>query len=509
MTLNPAILLDNPILTKHWRSKLRRPRVVTWTIVVLTLCFLICWGFYLRNGLLGTGPVSFVVMLQVVILVFGGSTEIGSAIGGARESGILDFHRVSPTPPLWLAIGFFLGAPVLEYWLTLLTLPFAIGLAMVGPVGVVGLLAFEVPLLLAAWLFHALAMLGAMTSKKPKGGNRGFIGLIFLMIFFGQGLFFGVRGLLGVFAVGNATLSFFGVPMHWMLFLAFYEAVLIVFFFIPSVRRMRSERAHLYTKRQALAFLGALGVLTLGAAWEYKGVEFLVVGILYGLALASCVLVGTMTPDRGEYVKGLRRALRMGRRRPSPWSDAGINRIPLFAACGIVLVTTTIAWEAIEGRALMAERATYSLTIAIGVLTVAYVGLGLQAARLFMPKHGSNLFALGIFFLWFVPLILGGILAASNFSDEATTTLLALSPIAGIAISTESLPIEADMTPARIAAILPAASFAFLFHFLLDVVQRRVDLAVRSSEETTVPDPFADLLGGKTASEAPEQAPAG
>jgi hypothetical protein len=503
------ILLDNPILTKHARSRLRRNRVIPWSIVVVTLCSIICWVFYQQNGLLGTTPLTLVIMLQVVSLVFAGAGEVGGAVGGARESGILDFHRVSPVPPLWLAVGFFFGAPLLQYWLTLLTLPFAVFLAAVGPAGWQGLLAFEIPLLLAAWLIHTLTLLGAMVSKKPKAGNRGLVGLVVFGLIMGQGIFFGIQFFLFDIAGQMATIRFFGLPVPWMLLVAAYEAVLIGFLFVPSVRRMRSDRIHLYTKRQAIAFLGTIVALVLGVTWTLRGYDFLVVTMLYVLCLVAILLASTITPDRSEYIKGLRRAIRLGRRRPSPWADPGVNRLSLFVLCAIVLLGTTIAWEAIEGRDRVGA-STYSQTIAIGVLTIAYVGLGLQAAQLYMRKHGQTLFALFIFFAWIVPLVIAGGLAAGQFDPQASLTAAALSPLAGIAISTGLMEggapgFDVDFGPPRMAAVGSALTFTFVFHFLLDVVQRRLDRAVRGTSSRRDPE-LADPAGGAFSPAAPGEA---
>ncbi|WP_152051564.1 hypothetical protein [Tautonia marina] len=501
------ILLDNPILTKHARSRLRRNRVIPWSIVVVTLCAIVCWSYYQINQLSGTTPLTLIIMLQVVTLVFAGAGEIGSSVGGARESGILDFHRVSPVPPHWLAVGFVLGAPLLQYWLTLLTMPFAVFLAAVGPAGWQGLLAFEFPLLLAAGLVHTLTLLGAMISKKPKAGNRGLIGLVVFGLFLGQGLFFGVQYMLFDLSGRMVRIDFFGQPVPWMPLVVAYELILIGFLFVPSVRRMRSDRAHLYTKRQAVAFLSTLMVLVLGVTWNLKGVDGVVLVMLYAMVFIAILLAATLTPDRSEYIKGVRRALRMGRRRPNPWSDSGVNRLALVVLCGIVLIGTTIAWEVIEGRGANGT-AAYSQTIAIGVLTVAYVGLGLQAAQLFMRKHGQTLFVLFLFFAWLVPMVVGAGLGGAGYENAAMTTM-AVSPLAGILLSTgiiEDAMFGVSVQTVRIAALLPAVGFTFLFQFLLELIQRRLDRAVRGTSARRSPDPFDDIFGVPDQEHDPELA---
>lgn len=490
------IVLDNPILTKHARSRLRRNRVIPWSIVVVTLCGIICWAFYQLNGLTGTTPLTILITLQVVTLVFAGAGEIGGAVGGARESGVLDFHRVSPVPPLWLAVGFLLGAPLLQYWLTLLTVPFAILLAVVGPAGWLGLLAFELPLALSAGLLHTLTLSGSMISKKPKaGGGRGVIGLVVLGLFLGGSIFSGIQSAVFDMTGKMARLQFFGAEVPWVPLVVVYEVILIGFLLVPAVRRMRSDRAHLYTKPQAIAFLATLLFLTLGVTWTLPKFDGFVIGFLYVFVVIGIILASTFTPDRSEYIKGVRRALRSGHRRPSPWSDAGVNRVGLVLICGLVLLGATIAWEMIEGRGPDSPSA-YSQTIAIAVLTIAYVGLGLQAAQLFMRKHGQTLFILFLFFAWLVPMIIGAALGGAGY-ENAAVVALASSPIAGIMLSTgliEDALIGVSLDTARIASLVPAVGFTFLFQFLLELLQRKIDRAVRGSSPR-VPDPFDDILG--------------
>ena len=145
--------------------------------------------------------------LQVFILAFGGSNQINASLGGARESGILDFHRVSPLPPSVVALGFLLGAPVREYVLAAVIVPFVAVQRLPArrgraPGAVLGLVVrSRSRLLTTTWVVHALAMLGALTRKKPRGSVIGGVAtVIFLLVllYFGSlGLYFGTDWLFG------------------------------------------------------------------------------------------------------------------------------------------------------------------------------------------------------------------------------------------------------------------------------------------------------------------------
>ena len=88
--------LDNPIFVKHLRSRLRVQAVVSAIVVVQALCLCIAWaGFQLKGFDNGTA-FGWLLFLQVIIIVAVGGAQAASAVSGARTSGILDFHRVSP-----------------------------------------------------------------------------------------------------------------------------------------------------------------------------------------------------------------------------------------------------------------------------------------------------------------------------------------------------------------------------------------------------------------------------
>jgi hypothetical protein len=473
------IVLDNPILMKHIRSRLRRAQVVPWLVVIVLLSLCASWAGFAIRWLGQVGALAVLLGLQVLLLPISGSQQIAGSVGGARESGILDFHRVSPVPPLWLAVGFFLGAPIREYLLAACTIPFAIFSAMNGPAGILGLIQLEIPLLLAAWIFQAIALLTALLSKKPKGAAKGgFGGLIVLLLFLGQPVGLGLWYATGQLHEAPQTLSFFGIRLPWLPFMIIYEIPILAFLFAGAARKMRGDRVHAYSKRLAIGFLAAITVLTLGATWSIKGVNFLVLGVLYGLIIFALFMVVAITPSQAEYIKGLRRAAKHDLHRPSVWDDSGTNRIAVFALSAIVFLGATVAWEAIEGRpAIGVDRGLYSQTIAIGVLVVAYFGLGLQYLQLRMAKTGAVTMAVFLFLVWMLPIVAGAIALGALPKPDIGQAVMAFSPITGIAMSAGTVDLTGnDMI--RLVALAPAVTFAFVFNYFLVATQRKIDLAI-------------------------------
>jgi hypothetical protein len=497
--MSADILLDNPILVKHARTRLRRQPLVLWLSVVVLLCFAVVWAGQAWNVIGNGAAFTFLLGLQAIMLVFIGASQISGAVGGVRESGIIDFHRVSPLPPLWMAIGFFFGAPIREYVLFAASVPFAILLALLSPLGFQGWLEMTIPLIVGAWLFHSVALLSALISKKPKSPGKGAgAGIIVFALFFGQPIGALLWYLTQQTRTGVNFISFFGLPVPWLLFVVVYGLILTGFFLLASVRKLRAERMHSYSKPQAVAFLATLAVMILGAAWNFPGESSVVLVVLYMLVAAAIVLGTTITPTQMEYAKGLRRALRDGRHRPGAWSDEGVNRWAILAMAAIVFLAATISWELIAGREINpGGRSQFSQTIAIGVFVVAYVGLGLQYFQLRLAKSGGSIMAMFLFVVWLLPILLGSISFGVGTNQDLYRMVLAFSPITGMALSSgliDNLSVEGGQA-LKLAAMAPAVVFAFLFSFLLTAVQRKLDLAIRETAHLPRPSgPFDDLV---------------
>ena len=110
--------------------------------------------------------------LQAVILAIMGASQVGSAVGAARASGILDFHRVSPLSPAELVLGFFFGAPIREYLLFACTLPFSILCVAMGTPDFRGFLQLMILLVVSSWVMHGFSLLNALILKKQAGSRR-------------------------------------------------------------------------------------------------------------------------------------------------------------------------------------------------------------------------------------------------------------------------------------------------------------------------------------------------
>jgi hypothetical protein len=471
--------LDNPILVKHLRSRLRKQPLITSIVVVQALCLCIVWAGY-QFGSFGSGrPFGWLYMLQIVILPILGGAQAGGAVGGARASGILDFHRVSPLSATELLLGFFFGAPIREYVLVATTLPYAVLCMAFGEPPFHEFIQWTILLIFTAWLFHGLAILNGLVTKPRTSGGRAAIGVfIFLMFVVWNFLMSFGRVSLGVDL--GARLTFFGADLPWLAVVVMHEAAMLFFVRLACSRKIASERIHPLSKPQATAALATLSILIIGDAWKKTAEPPFMLAVLYALVVAGVLLIPMVTPTQAEFVKGLWRARKQGRNRLPAWDDLALNRVFLAIACAIVLVTATFVWNgvaAVSAPFYQTNLEGYPIAIAASVLVVAYFGLALQYFNLRYGARGKLYFGLFLFLVWLLPLVGGTIvLMASSFNSngDPAQIIFSLSPIAGIGTSAAATTHPVLLKAIQAAAIAPALGFTFVFNTLLIAAHRRV-----------------------------------
>ncbi|MFI5458401.1 MAG: hypothetical protein ACHRXM_23470 [Isosphaerales bacterium] len=483
--------LDNPILVKHVRSRLRIQPLITMIVVVQVLCLCIAWAGYQLGTFASGGAFGLLMSLQAIILVIMGAAQVGTAVGGARGSGILDFHRVSPVSPAALTLGFFLGAPIREYVLFATTLPFSALCLAFGSPTVYGFVQLMIVLIAAAWLLHGLAILNALLSK-PRTSSRGVVGVIVFVLFFGGYLALGLSRSAALVDYG-LRLSFFGISLPWLAVVLIYVSALLFFIYLACVRRMTSDRIHPLTKPQAIAAMATLAVLLLGGIWKREEYAVLNIVTLYVLVIASIVLLAMVTPSQAEYYKGLWRARKQGRSHLPPWDDLSLNRVFLVIACTIVLVAATIAWQASPVPDLVVAgpvMSAFPLAIASGVLVVAYFGLALQFFQLRFGPRGLMYFGLFLFLAWILPMVAGTITLMASIpmnSNHPSQIVYGLSPVAGLGLTAAGAPQANVARGIQAAAITPPLLFTFVFNSLLVAARRRVYKAFVIAAEAQKP----------------------
>jgi hypothetical protein len=468
---------DNPILVKFARSRLRKEPLLTAIAVVQVLCLCIAWGGYQLGTFSSGGAFATLYALQLIILVLMGSAQVGTSVGGARASGILDFHRASPLSPAELTLGFFFGAPIREYVLFATTLPYTALCLAFGAPSFRGLVQLMILMCAVAWLFHGLALLNGLVAK-PKAASRGVVGLVVILVIFGGNLLFGLSRA-ATLVDYDQRFSFYGISLPWLAFVIIYVSAVLFFIYLACLRKMTSERIHALSKPQALAAMATLSVLLLGGIWGQDADDGLELTVLYLLVITPIVLLPMVTPTQAEYTKGLWRARKQGRSHLPPWDDLALNRVFLLIACTILLVTATAAWHSGLVSASATGRVVsgaFALAIANDVLVVAYFGLAMQYFLLRFGGRGVMYFALFLFLAWIIPLVAGTILMmASPYAgtgESPAQLVFSASPIAGLGFSAVGSENQSFLRALQGMSITPALFYTFIFNTLLVSARR-------------------------------------
>jgi hypothetical protein len=496
--------LDNPILVKHMRSRLRPQPLAAAMVVVFVLCICIAWAGFQLQSLASGGTFGLLLGLQSVILVVMGATQVGSAVGAARASGILDFHRVSPLTPTELTLGFFFGAPIREYILFACTLPFSLFCLAFGTPSVHGFVQLMVLLLACAWLFHGLALLNALLAKA-RANPRGVVGLVIFVVFFAGQLVVGMSRSAALVDM-DQRLTFYGISLPWLAVVLLHLAVVLYFIYLAARRKMGSERIHPLSKPQSIAALASLAVLLVGTIWRREQFVTLEIATLYLLVITAILLLMMVTPNLPEYDKGLWRARRMGLTHLPWWDDLSLNRVFLVIACAIVLATATFAAggateSSSVGSGSSQDTGSFPLAIAVGVLVVAYFGLAHQYFALRFGVRARIYFSLFLFLAWVVPLLAGSILLMASMPTSAereSQVVFSLSPVAGIGLTAMPGDARGIRTAIQAAAITPALLFVFVFNTLLVAARRQAYKAfskVAAAEQLIAPAPSEERDG--------------
>jgi hypothetical protein len=344
-----------------------------------------------------------------------------------------------------------------------------------------GLVQLLIALLSASWVVHGLALAHATIFKRSVG-SRGPVGFVVFLGLMGSSASSGLGRLTNIVEC-EPRIDFFDVSLPWVAFFLLYQAPLLLFFFLAARRKMQSERLHPFSKPQAAAAMTTLGMLITGAIWNQSGVEGLAIVLLYILVIIGIILSALVTPSQAEYVKGLRRMMKLGWPRLSPWHDLAPNRVVLLVICSIVLVTASVAWNRLKGAgngAFGPMHSAFPLSIANGVLVVAYFGLAAQFFLLRFGRRGISYFALFLFLAWVVPLIVGVITMFGQPGNSGPTQfLIALSPIAGLTLSSGlGMGAGNHLLGVKAAAITPSLLYTFVFSNLLTGARRRVQRTV-------------------------------
>ncbi|NQV27397.1 MAG: hypothetical protein HQ518_23865 [Rhodopirellula sp.] len=469
------MLFDNPILVRHFRSDLRSPKPAYITCVVVLLGSLVMFAGYQAGGLGSPGFYGFFFGCQALALHLAGTSQVASSISAANDSGILDFHRISPLSPTATTLGFMFGGAVREYLIALLLLPFTLACALFSDVGIVGFLTSTLVLISSTLLFHGIAITTGLVARPGKTRNiNSALGFIVL----GAGACTGLAAVgipvPGMLSAGPALMeainaaaprgaipaTFFGVELPVFLQSLFYQIPLTLFLVVAATRRMRSAHAMFFSKSTAVGFLATIATLSLGGVIEHPNLKafWLIPMLAYVEFLIAVLMVLAISPTQAQYQGGARRAKRTGMGRPPLWQDDSSNRAAVFVMASLVVATVQVIQALVP--ALKIDSGLWRVA-GTAAAVVAYFGFAAQYYSLKYQKRGKLALMMLVFFFWLLPLFAALLLATVMREEDFAFHIASLSPLFGIGAGSWT-------------ALIFSGTMAAIFFVLLRLEERRV-----------------------------------
>ncbi|MCA9524325.1 MAG: hypothetical protein KC609_25330 [Myxococcales bacterium] len=471
---------SNPLVIKGMRQRLRRGTLISAGAVTLIITAFIFFFVYLALTQRGkftaenAAKMAFlpIFILQCFIMMFLGTGGVATGITEERAEGLLDYHRLTPMSPTTKIVGYLFGLASREYYMFSLTLPFVAFSVVFGGINPLKVLQLYVVFFSSVILYHLAGLVAGMVAKKPRRASwtarimvitlylllpmLGKLGFAFLSYFTVAPTFNGlireetlIAGLTSVHDLNAIATShlvpFFSISISPSLYTLLMEGVLIATFFAIVHRKWREESNHAISKSVSLMLFGTMQFLVVGSLWAFfstgKGAGFaqinlnaspqervarmmLLFYVFFAIsALTSLLLIYIVTPIRDTFLKGLRRARKLGLA-GIPWtSDAA----PSLAYAGTYFLFTMMSYAVLASLAQGSQvfyRGSVDWTRQLyPLLMLASTMIYVQAVREYWSSRAFFGF-LGI--VWVLPMMLAMLVGIAV--RDATTPLYLLTP---------------------------------------------------------------------------------
>ena len=542
----------NPLILKGIRENLRLKHLVAAGLFSLIVCSTLYLTAYL-NGSEGrwvqdpvtkewgkgeSSPVNgarnaftFLLALQGFYLMFLGTGRVASITAEERESGLLDYQRMTPMNPLSKIAGYIFGIPAREYYMFFFTLPFLGHAILVGKLPLANIIQLYSVFFCSVILYHLTAHAVGLVVPKPRAaswvsrivvlglyvvlpglGQAGISFLSFLTIlptYFGKILPIlqreGIEQTSRMDYKSNFVefwqdVPFFDLTISPTTFTFLMQGLLILTLLVTGYRKWKNQSLPALSKASAFVIFFIFQFLLLGCLWtffdkgeasgligqefsanSFKGSEdnmieglILVISIFFSLSLLFILcLVNICCPNRHLYLKGIQRVAKFN-----------LPRIPRTAdessGLGIVLILgliTLFTYSALINLALNSDfwvlgSSFLSLCIipsATLFLTICY----LQASR----EQWFNLGFWGfIGLLWITPLLASLVLGVGWGEENMSVILklLAINPLSIIPLhwvseNSEMIGLPQNLSQDFNSAIWFGLLIAGLFAIILQV----------------------------------------
>ena len=426
---------------------------------------------------------TFLLSLQGFYLMFLGTGRVAAISAEEKESGLMDYQRMTPMNPFSKILGYLFGLPAREYYMFALTLPFLLHCIIVGELAFENILHLYFVFFSSVVLYHLTAHVIGLVVPKPRAASWVsrivVLGLYVFLPAFGQAgisflsfltilpTYFG-KMLPELISMENSRyyrweegmidfwqdVPFFGTEISPSLFTLIMQGLILAALLVTAYRKWRNESLPSFSKASGLIIFAVFQFLLLGSLWPFfsegkasglLGENFslseadntggapvillFVQSVFFGLSLLGILtLVNTCCPNRHLHLKGAQRANRLG-----------LPSIPMFAdeSRGTWFVLVLGAMVCAVHAILLSQAVATDLFFSIKPeLTAFYLpSILLIACALYLQAARELWFSLGFWgfvgLLWITPLLASLVLAVGWQDDflEVIAMLSSLCPI--------------------------------------------------------------------------------
>lgn len=498
----------NPLILKGIRENLRFKHLIAAGLFSLIVCSTVYLTAFLQGseGKFSVNPetkewvkgedspvngarnaFTFLLALQGFYLMFLGTGRVASITAEERESGLLDYQRMTPMNPLSKIVGYIFGIPSREYYMFLFTLPFLGHAIIAGELPWGNIIHLYSVFFCSVILYHLTAHAVGLVVPKPRAaswvsrivvlglyvvlpglGQAGISFLSFLTIlptYFGKIL--PVIQKEGDHKKGDfdyesqitdfwQDVPFFDFTISPTTFTFFMQGLLILALLVTGYRKWRNQALPALSKPSAFFIYSIFQFLLLGCLWtffdrgeasgligqELSANEFyrkeerimgliLVISIFFSLSVLFILcLINICCPNRHLYLKGIQRIAKFNLARIPRIADESSGLFLTLILAAITLFTYCLLISlALDSEAWELTSTFHSLSLipaAILMLAVIY----LQASRELWFNLGFWGF---VGLLWITPL-LASLVIGVGWGEENMSLILRLLAINPLSI---------------------------------------------------------------------------
>ncbi len=268
----------NPLLRAQASLRLRRPQVISSTVIAVLLA-----GCGVFLAALAKKPQVGFSMLEIAffsaivfLLLLRGPNRVTETVRAERQTGLLDFLRATPMDPWTQAFGYLLGCTAREHLLAGLFAGFALATAPLSEYRITDVALGLFSLWLCGLLYHAFALWIGLSVAHKRSAAGIVMGTLVCLLIVGINTK-GVQGPFGLtpfptlFALFSKskrisdTIAFFGLSLHVMTVTVFVQTSLLGSFLFAAQRKLRSDDAPSFSRLGTWLFFAWLLFL----AWRF------------------------------------------------------------------------------------------------------------------------------------------------------------------------------------------------------------------------------------------------